>query len=383
MKHEAPTRNPFDFDDSRKEKASMPLNFKKVIENIRSEHDGLDKFSKVTYHKSFGFIQRYAKRKGIEGDIKAFYLEEEKFKGIEYFYEEEKFAVVAARFPFERDDAYIFVFYNDEEDIREELFSEKVFYEKSKIYQLLNDMRGNYLEEVKTSEEEKPFLKDDLEDKIQEDIRKFFDSRKFYDDNKLSYKRGLLLYGPPGNGKTSLIRTILKNIKDEAFCVLVDCKKSFEHDSESFLKSVLSDEKKIIVFEDIDALESYERSHFLNFLDGINTFENTVFIATTNDMTNVDYALIDRPSRFDSVYKIDLPVAEIRRKLIDKFFPEEDEETKKEAVKMTEGFSGAYFKELFICKNLNEEELLETIGKIKTQMINYKKFKDDNSSYLG
>lgn len=371
------------YDDKRLDASALPLDTETIVNKIIEEDESLKKYEHVGTIKNLTFIKRFADNKGLNKKYKSIVVDSEPdISDVEYEYRTDNHALIVKRYVFERETSVCFVFYNDEKTLLEDLTIESSIYEKGEIYKVMEDMRGYHLSKIQVSDEEAPYLEDDLEKTIQEDIEKFFNNRKFYKKNKLSYKRGILLYGPPGNGKTSLIRTILKNNKDKAFCVIIDCKKAFENEIEDYLKKVLDDDRKILVFEDIDSLQSYERSHFLNFLDGINTFENAVFIATTNNMNEVDYALVDRPSRFDRAYNIEMPSPSVRRKLLKKFFPEEKEEIIEEAVKETEGFSGAYFKELFICKNINEEKLLDTIKDVKTQMYNYKKFKQD-SSYLG
>jgi hypothetical protein len=128
-------------------------------------------------------------------------------------------------------------------------------------------------------------LPDALKQEIQNDFRQFFASREMYERYRLPWKRGVLLIGPPGNGKTHAIKALVNQTKQPCFYV-----KSFKsrYDSEQDgMRSVFARARQttpcIIVLEDLDSLiDNKNRSFFLNELDGFSMNTGVVVLATTN-----------------------------------------------------------------------------------------------------
>jgi ATP-dependent 26S proteasome regulatory subunit len=110
-----------------------------------------------------------------------------------------------------------------------------------------------------------------------------------------------------------------------------------------------------VVLEDIDSLiTDKNRSIFLNELDGFASNTGVVVIATTNHPEKLDPSILDRPSRFDRKFYFELPAAEERlryaRRWNDALQAEVrlEEEVLTELASLTDGFSFAYMKELFV-----------------------------------
>ena len=191
-------------------------------------------------------------------------------------------------------------------------------------------------------------------------------------------------------GKTTYIKDTLSKY-EKTYRLLVDCGEHFSHELYKFLQEVFpKDGQKIIVFEDVESIgmggdgRSYaKRSSFLNFIDGPKTMDNTLFLATTNHPDLVDKALIDRPSRFDKIYKIDLPSEECRRLHLAKWFPKLTKDELETFSLKTKDFSGAYFKELFILVGSQDMSLDEAVTSIKSQIRVIQKNNFDEHKPLG
>lgn len=118
----------------------------------------------------------------------------------------------------------------------------------------------------------------------------------------------------------------------------------------------------ILIFEDLDSLvEDETRSYFLNEVDGLESNDGILMIGSTNHLDQLDPAISKRPSRFDRKYHFKVPNEEERaayceywrHKPYDSdmvYFPAE---LCPVIAKMTEGFSFAYLKELFIAALLS------------------------------
>jgi SpoVK/Ycf46/Vps4 family AAA+-type ATPase len=161
---------------------------------------------------------------------------------------------------------------------------------------------------------------------------------------------------------------VLTNVSNAVEIAFIQYFLSLEH-----LKAKL----KIIVIEDIDGMSGVIRSMVLNYLDGIMPMHNVVFIATTNYPERLDIAIKNRPSRFDSFYTINLPNKISRGILLQRFFPNIDATELDKCVEASKGFSGAYFKEVYIYSKLNDLSAFETIKYLQNRI---KFFNNDESS---
>lgn len=109
-----------------------------------------------------------------------------------------------------------------------------------------------------------------LKCKLQRDIGQFFASEELYRIYGLPWKRGILLIGPPGNGKTHAVKAIINSL--ERPCLYV---KSFDipgYSNQAGVRQVFERARRnapCVVLEDLDSLiDSANRSFFLNELDG-------------------------------------------------------------------------------------------------------------------
>jgi SpoVK/Ycf46/Vps4 family AAA+-type ATPase len=193
------------------------------------------------------------------------------------------------------------------------------------------------------------FLESGLKEEIYRSIDEFFmDNGSFFKKYQIPYKRGILLYGKPGNGKTTLVKSIAGSISAPVvYWQITEFTNSYSID-EVFSKAVRL-APIVLVIEDIDSMPEGVRSYFLNTLDGAVTREGIFLIGTTNYPERIDPALINRAGRFDRAYELCLPNAELRRQYLEKkkiqqFISIEDLE---DVVKKTEGFSFAQLNELY------------------------------------
>ena len=196
-----------------------------------------------------------------------------------------------------------------------------------------------------------------LKQEIQDDFRQFLNSRDVYERYRLPWKRGVLLIGPPGNGKTHAVKALV-NWLDKP-CLYVKSLKSRYGTDHQNIRSVFRRARHttpcILVLEDLNSLiDDKNRSFFLNELDGFASNTGIIVVATTNHPERLDVAIVERPSRFDRKYHFDLPAEPERRAYIAAWNQTIDAEmhltadTLAVVVEQTQGFSFAYLKELFV-----------------------------------
>ncbi|PCH41485.1 nucleoside triphosphate hydrolase protein [Wolfiporia cocos MD-104 SS10] len=200
-------------------------------------------------------------------------------------------------------------------------------------------------------------LKENFKNTIMKDVNGFFDSEKLYKSLSISWKRGLIMFGPPGNGKTIAMKAIMKECDAKRFSPLyvksLDCCEGDEQAMQAVFNKARGMAPCVLVLEDLDSLiNDRNRSFFLNQLDGLEGNDGLLVIASTNHIERLDQAITGRPSRFDRKYEFSDPDQEERalyarywqRKLENKdvAFPDTLAE---EIAAMTANFSFAYLKE--------------------------------------
>lgn len=203
---------------------------------------------------------------------------------------------------------------------------------------------------------ELPFKESEL---IIKDIQKFWNSKEKYKEYNYTHKRGILLYGKPGNGKTSIINLLTLELVNKYNGIVFsintpDDLHGFKEFVPNILRNIEPDRPIICTIEDIDSiLSNYghsTKSSFLNLLDGSSQVTNIVYVATTNNPEELEENITNRPSRFDRRYEISLPDENVRRVYITKKVKEDDLKNIDVDlwVKETEGFSISHLKELII-----------------------------------
>lgn len=111
-------------------------------------------------------------------------------------------------------------------------------------------------------------------------IRKFWLSRDRYVKHGLVFKRGILLYGPPGSGKTITVHLLSKDLIERGGIVLFCTNPGLALLLIGAVRRIEKERPLIVVLEDIDEIiRSHSEHDVLSMLDGENNTDNVVFIA--------------------------------------------------------------------------------------------------------
>lgn len=209
---------------------------------------------------------------------------------------------------------------------------------------------GEDLPYTKDNSWEDLFLPDDIKNELKGLVENFLSSKDFYLEKKIPWKRGFLLYGKPGNGKTSIIRTIMSEYNFKPVTIVPGANDEAVREAFSYAEE---QSPSLLYFEDLDSLleKSVDISSFLNLMDGISTKNGLLVIATANEVKKLKPNITQRPSRFDRKFDIPLPNQEMAYIYLKRWFgnlidTKKCRELAKYAAKYE--FSYAYLKELYI-----------------------------------
>ncbi|MFD0589660.1 AAA family ATPase [Paenibacillus sp. GCM10027627] len=199
-------------------------------------------------------------------------------------------------------------------------------------------------------------MEESLKTHIYRSVDEFFAGEgAFFREYGISYKRGILLYGKPGNGKTTLVKSISSTVNAPVAYWQITEYTSSESISEVFSAAVRI-APMVLVIEDIDSMPESCRSYFLNTLDGISSKEGVFLIGTTNYPERIDPALMNRAGRFDRAYEVKSPDEPLRYEYLLRKGMERlaDRETIALIAKRTEGFTCAQLSELYVSAALQK-----------------------------
>lgn len=154
------------------------------------------------------------------------------------------------------------------------------------------------------------------------DIKRWHDSKKWYEEHFLNWRYGICLYGPPGTGKTSFVRALAQQLD-----LAVDIYDLSTMDNNDFIKAwnrSLQNVPCVVLLEDFDRqVQSTEDVHhdtilnlkktvtidcLLNCISGIEPADGILLAITCNDVSKLDSAFgivqngqSTRPGRIDKI----------------------------------------------------------------------------------
>ncbi|CEF62376.1 Mitochondrial chaperone BCS1 [Strongyloides ratti] len=178
-------------------------------------------------------------------------------------------------------------------------------------------------------------LEDNLSKKIHDDLEEFIKSGSWYTDRGIPYRRGYLLYGPPGSGKSSYISALAGHFgysisPSNSIILLEDIDAAFQ-----------SREDPMQNHRAYDGMTRVTFSGLLNAIDGVACAEERILFMTTNHLDRLDPALI-RPGRVDMKEYFGYCTPKMVEQLFDRFYgPMASTENRTKFVEIVGKFSGS------------------------------------------
>jgi hypothetical protein len=172
---------------------------------------------------------------------------------------------------------------------------------------------------------------------------------------KRKMKRGILLHGKPGTGKTLTAMYLASAMKERTVLVLTGRGLGLIESSCDLARWL---QPSMVIIEDVDLIADDRKQsgsgsmpvlfELLNQMDGLADDADILFMLTTNRPEILEPALASRPGRVDQAYEIPLPDAECRKRLFDLYSQglQVEVDNMDVFIKRTAGASGAFISEL-------------------------------------
>ena len=258
--------------------------------------------------------------------------------------------------------------------------------DKTSVYSMTSN--SGDLEFTKTINKrlrESVYVKDEILDNLEKRIDFFAENKDWYKKTGIPYKFNILLHGPPGTGKTTLLKYIAAYTNRDiifanpnsisSLAKGINRKNLWDDDEMAPSK----ERKYICVLEDIDCFENVQSrddddeqpknlmksvttsmSDVLNVIDGLNTPNDLIIVATTNHIEKLDSALL-RKGRFDEVIKVDLLEKKEIMKMFSLYFPDNKEFLNKANSIVYSPITGSNLQDLIITYSEDPEKILENL----------------------
>ncbi|PSQ07676.1 AAA family ATPase [Halobacteriales archaeon QS_6_71_20] len=244
---------------------------------------------------------------------------------------------------------------------------------------------------------------DDTKERLRETIQWPLDYPEVFEAMDMESAKGVLMYGPPGTGKTLLAKAVANESESNFISVkgpeLLD---KYVGESEKGVREIFSKAREnaptVIFFDEIDAIATERGSNtgdsgvservvsqLLTELDGLETLEDVVVIATTNRPDLIDSALL-RPGRLDRHVHVPVPDEDGRRKVFEvhtQHKPLADDVDLETLARRTDGYVGADIEAVIreasmnasreFVRSVSPEEVGDSLGNVRVTMAHFER----------
>jgi energy-coupling factor transporter ATP-binding protein EcfA2 len=238
----------------------------------------------------------------------------------------------------------------------------------SGVYKVVAGPEGWYLEPTVFHTDELLYLPGLPIDFILNQIETFWQKADVFKQIGLLHKRGILLYGAAGCGKTSIIKLLCVHLIKRNGVILMVRDIPLAAMALFALRQIEPERPVLTILEDIDVYMDDEgsKSELLSFLDGETQVDHIVHIATTNYPDKLDETIVKRPGRFDVVIELKQPIRDAREAYLKSLLNGNiSPEQLQYLVDATSGLGLAHLRELVSATHCLGLDVDETIKRLK------------------
>lgn len=216
---------------------------------------------------------------------------------------------------------------------------------------------GFLLKEMKINSDEIIDVPDTAGDEIMLEIDLFLSDkvRENFERYKYLHKRGILLHGPQGTGKSVIVLNLMRKMTERGGIALFNPSPGMLSECISAIRDIEPSREILVAWEEFDSLLNNYEPTVLQILDGQKQFSNVVFVATTNYIDSISDRVKNRPGRFATVKYVGPLSREARTIILSKKLLSPELENLDSWLNHTEGMSFDQIKDMIVsvcCLNI-------------------------------
>ena len=235
------------------------------------------------------------------------------------------------------------------------------------VYTIEASMDGVFFTKVKiVSDQVIPVANSPVADIIN-DIAHFMkpEIKAKYKEYGFVHKRGVLMHGKGGTGKSTTIKQIVESVVNDGGIVFFNANPKLLAAVLPLIREKSPEALICVVYEEFDEWVGRDASSMLSFLDGELQVEDIVFLAATNYISKIPERIKNRPSRFAKVVELHAPDENFRREFLKRKLKGDDLLRLEEFVEATDGFVVDQLKDVVISVCCVGTSLHEAVNKLK------------------